>query len=146
MAGKDSKGMEFRSFEKEDLAGIAKKLLDLAGERRVFFFYGEVGAGKTTLIQELCRQLGVAQQVQSPTFSLVNVYERQDTGEEINHLDLYRLKSAQEALDIDIEGYLYSGNFCFVEWPELIERWAPEDTIRIKLSIADETSRNILFL
>jgi tRNA threonylcarbamoyladenosine biosynthesis protein TsaE len=146
MAGKGLKGMEFRSFEKEDLPGIAKKLLEMAGESRVFFFYGEVGAGKTTLIQELCRQLGVAQQVQSPTFALVNVYERMETGEEVNHLDLYRLKSAQEALDIDIEGYLYSGDFCFVEWPELIENWAPEDTIRIKLSIAGETARNILFL
>ena len=119
------------------LTAVATKLLDRAAEARVLAFYGEIGAGKTALIQALCRQLGVKEEVSSPTFSIVNEYEYITPADGLAHpafhMDLYRLKQLDEALQIGIEEYLYSGAYCFIEWPELIEGLLPEDTVRIKM-------------
>ena len=124
------------------LEAVARALLAEAGTRRVWLFFGEMGAGKTTLIKALCRALGVATVVQSPTFGLVNEYATL-AADPIYHLDCYRLKSEAEALDIGLETYLDSGAYCFVEWPERIETLWPPACYRVTL-LPDETgSRTI---
>lgn len=123
---------------------VAAQLLEAAGGRRKFAFYGEIGAGKTTLIQTLCRLLEVEDYVTSPTFALVNVYESPEGP--VYHLDLYRLKTLEEALDIGVEEYFAGDAYCFIEWPELVEPLLPEDVVRIKITFLAESSRKILFL
>lgn len=136
--------MEMIIHSEREMAGIAERLLEAAGGRRKFAFYGQIGAGKTTLIQALCRILEVEDYVTSPTFALVNVYESPEGP--VYHLDLYRLKNLEEALDIGIEEYLYDEAYCLIEWPELIESLLPEDVLRIKINFLTESSRKILFL
>ena len=117
--------------------------------RKIMIFKGEIGAGKTTFIKSLCEELGVEEKVTSPTFSLVNQYSYLDKeGREqfIYHLDLYRLKSKQEALDIGIEEILDEDTYCFIEWPELIEDLLPDNIVKISIEIVDDSSRKILFL
>ena len=111
----------------------AGKLLDTFHSSRVFAFYGNMGTGKTTFIKAICHELGVTDIVQSPTFSIINEYKTK-TGEPIYHFDFYRIKSIAEVFDIGYEDYLYSGNYCFMEWPELIEPLLPEDTVRVRIS------------
>ncbi len=134
----------------EEVPLAAEALLAYADGRRKMVFTGEVGAGKTTLIQAVCRRLGVAgEQAVSPTFALINEYEYEGhDGEKglIAHIDLYRLKSLEEALNIGIEDYLYGPDYCLIEWPEIIGPLLPEDTVQIKLEIIGESSRKILFL
>lgn len=128
---------------------LAGHLLEYAGARRKFFFYGEMGAGKTTFIQALCRQLGAAEGALSPSFSLVNEYHFTTPGGKkglVRHLDLFRLRDGQEALDIGVEDYLYDEEFCFVEWPELIEAWAPPEVVRIRIVQESDSVRKVLFL
>lgn len=122
-------------------------ILRVYPERRVYAFYGQMGAGKTTLIKELCKQMGVQDVVNSPTFAIVNVYDIDDKDsftDEIYHFDCYRLKSVQEALDFGAEEYLYSGNYCFIEWPEMIEQILPEDMVKIYITpiSTDEIGEN----
>ena len=101
---------------------------------RVFAFEGQMGAGKTTFIKQLCEQMGTKDVVNSPTFSIVNVYDvEQPYRGEVYHFDCYRLKDIREAMDFGAEEYLYSGNYCFIEWPEIIEPLLPEDTIYITI-------------
>ncbi len=131
------------------LEQAAEQLLPFAAERRKFAFYGDIGAGKTTFIQAICKQLGVRESVVSPTFSLVNEYSYEDAfgkAQLLYHLDLYRLKNLQEALDIGIEDMLYGENYCFIEWPELIEALLPEDVVRIKIEAINHSTRKIVFL
>jgi tRNA threonylcarbamoyladenosine biosynthesis protein TsaE len=127
-----------------------KKLLAFAGKRKTFAFSGDIGAGKTTFIQAFCRHFGVEEAVTSPTFSLVNEYVYQDPeggGEGvIFHLDLYRLKDIDEALNIGIEEILDADAYKLIEWPELIEPLLPEDAVRINMEIVENSRRKILFL
>ncbi len=106
---------------------------------------GDLGAGKTTLIQTICKQLNVIDEVNSPTFSIINEYKT-ETNESIFHLDLYRLKDENEALDIGIEDYLYDDNYTFIEWPEIIESLLPDNLMRIHIENIDNSTRKILFL
>jgi tRNA threonylcarbamoyladenosine biosynthesis protein TsaE len=129
----------------EELEAVAESLMDYAGGRRIITFEGEIGSGKTTLIKALCRHLEVEDDVYSPTFALINEY-RTAKGAPLYHADLYRLKRLEEALDIGIESYLDSGALCFIEWPELISPLLPEEHLRIKLEIVDDSTRKILFL
>ncbi|NRB63723.1 MAG: tRNA (adenosine(37)-N6)-threonylcarbamoyltransferase complex ATPase subunit type 1 TsaE [Saprospiraceae bacterium] len=130
-------------ISEKDLPQVARTLLERAGQSRVFTLSGDLGAGKTTLIRTVCSLLGVpASEINSPTYGLVNEYVG-DT--KIYHLDLYRLNRLEEALDIGIEDILYSGYFCFIEWPELIEPVLPDDTVTIKLEIPQETTRKTIF-
>lgn len=129
----------------DELEDSARKLLQYAGERKVMAFSGEIGAGKTTLIQRLCRQLGVEEKVTSPTFALANVYATSE-GEEVYHLDLYRLKNAQEALDMGIEEYLYGDRYCFIEWPAVVEDILPADTLHIRIELIENSDRKIVLL
>ncbi len=127
-----------------DLPDAASLLLDGCGSARVFVFRGDLGAGKTTLIKELCRSLGVTEPVTSPTFSLVNEYRGflPSLGAfPVFHMDLYRLESAEEAHAIGLDQYLYGDGYCFIEWPDLIAAWLPEETLHIELVISGPESR-----
>ena len=113
------------------LPEAAAELLICSGDRRVFLFYGEMGTGKTTLIKAICQQLGVTDATSSPTFSIVNEYASPQGA--VYHFDFYRIKSEQEALDLGYEEYFYSGNYCFVEWPERIASLLPPNTVSIQM-------------
>ncbi|MBX2877096.1 MAG: tRNA (adenosine(37)-N6)-threonylcarbamoyltransferase complex ATPase subunit type 1 TsaE [Saprospiraceae bacterium] len=137
--------MEWTITGINELEDSARKLLMQAGERKVMAFSGEIGAGKTSLIQRLCQQLGVEEKVTSPTFALANVYAS-SSGEEVFHLDLYRLKDTQEALDMGIEEYLYGDRYCFIEWPAVIEELLPADTLYIRIELIENSHRKIVLL
>jgi tRNA threonylcarbamoyladenosine biosynthesis protein TsaE len=120
-----------------ELPQAADALLKAYPDSRVFACYGQMGAGKTTFIKILCKTLGVPDIVQSPTFAIINEYKR-DSGESVFHFDFYRIKKAEEAFDIGYEDYVYSGSYCFIEWPELIEGLLPEDAVRVVISGTEE--------
>ncbi len=134
--------MILEKYTEQDLSEVAKTLLAEAGDKTVWCFYGEMGAGKTTLIKEICLQLGVLDAMSSPTFSIVNEY-LDDMGESVYHFDFYRLKEENEALDIGIEDYFYSECYCFIEWPEKIPGLIPEGHLKININLVDEKTRSI---
>ena len=112
----------------------ALEILRATEPHRVFAFEGQMGAGKTTFIKKLCEEMGTMDVVNSPTFAIVNVYDvEQPYRGEVYHFDCYRLKDIREAMDFGAEEYLYSGNYCFIEWPEMIEPLLPEDTVWVKI-------------
>ncbi len=144
--------MEFTLSSLDSLPAVAHAFLKAIGNHRVIAFYGGMGAGKTTFIAALCRELGVTEPVTSPTFAIVNEYQAQDLtplGEAagktapIYHFDFYRIKRLEEAYDMGFEDYLYSGHLCFIEWPELIEEILPEDALRIRIRVGDKGDRMI---
>lgn len=112
-------------------------------DRRVYALRGAMGAGKTTFTQSVCEALGTSDVVNSPTFAIVNVYDT-PSGEDIYHFDCYRLKSIAEAMDMGAEEYLYSGNYCFIEWPEMIEDLLPEDTVNVYLNAMEDGTRKMV--
>lgn len=126
--------MKFRLTDLNGIQETAADFLRSFPDKKIFAFQGELGAGKTTFIKALCQQLGVKDSMSSPSFSLVNEYKSEDENP-IYHFDLYRLKNAQEAFDIGMEEYLYSGNYCFVEWPERAEGILPEETVHVKITM-----------
>jgi len=132
----------FTYSDLSELDRVASELIGLGGSVSVWLFFGEMGVGKTTLIKKLCEQLGVAGIVQSPTFSIVNEY-RSETGKPLFHFDSYRLKNENEAYDIGVEEYFYSGNYCFVEWPEKIESLWPAAFFEIKMEQSTGGNRTI---
>lgn len=125
-----------------ELPLAAELIIERSHGRGVVAFYGEMGAGKTTLIREICLLLDVGDTVTSPTFALVNQYVS-DMGEPIYHFDFYRIDKIEEAFDMGYEEYFYSGDLCLVEWPEKIEQLLPEDTMRVKIEITGTDSRRI---
>jgi len=131
----------FIANSEAELPRITQDLLTLIGKPSVVLFYGKMGVGKTTLIRSLCSALGVDEAITSPTFSLVNEY-LSSTGETIYHFDFYRIETQEEALDIGVEEYFYSNNYCFVEWAENIQDYLPEQAIVIKI-IEEEEIRTI---
>ena len=106
-----------------------------------FAFYGQMGAGKTTLIKAICKELGVQDEVNSPTFAIVNEYEGNNGA--IYHFDFYRINRPEEALDFGLYDYFDSGNICLMEWPECIEPLLPDDTIKIQIIVIDDNTRQI---
>ena len=116
-------------------------MLAFAANQRIFLFYGEMGAGKTTLIKALCAQLGVIGSTSSPTFSIVNEYSGK--GSTIYHFDFYRLKNQTEALDMGYEEYFYSGDYCFIEWPEKIPDLLPPHYAEVHIAAGVDGSRSI---
>jgi len=126
----------------EELDSVAEKLLAYANDTKTWVFQGTLGAGKTTLVKSLAKKLRVEDNMSSPTFSIVNEYKTAN-GSGIYHLDLYRLNSLQEAIDIGIEDYLYSNTYCFIEWPEIIEDILPTKLIHLKIEIKGFTEREI---
>lgn len=126
------------------LPASAKQFVEAMGDATVYAFYGDMGAGKTTFIAELCRALGVVDDVaNSPSFSIVNEYRSETTAELIYHFDLYRLENLEEALDIGIEDYFDSGALCLLEWPERIADILPDDTVRVEIRVNDDNSRDL---
>jgi len=128
-------------FSLNEIDTVAQQILEQNPER-VILFEAEMGTGKTTLIKALCKALKVTDTINSPTFSLVNEYET-TTAELVYHFDFYRLKSEAEALDFGIEDYLYSGNYCFLEWSEKIPNLIPDKHTVIKIEILDNGNRKL---
>lgn len=125
---------------KKELPHAAEKLLHIADGHKIFLFFGNMGVGKTTFIKAICKELGVDDVVQSPTYSIVNEYKSPQGP--VYHFDFYRLKNETEALDLGFEDYL-SGNFCLIEWPEKIISFWPEKFIKVELKISGADERLI---
>lgn len=128
-----------KTYSLHEVDEAANWLIDQCSDQAIWRFYGPMGAGKTTLIKSLCSQWGVREEVNSPTYSIVNEYI--GTEGKIYHFDFYRLNNVEEALEIGVEDYLYQGNRCLIEWPELIEELLPNNTPQITLSSIDEHTR-----
>ncbi len=139
------KKCENDTFQLLDEQGKEVNVLNIlhdAEPHRVFAFEGQMGAGKTTFIKHLCEQMGTDDVVNSPTFAIVNVYDvALPYPGEVYHFDCYRLKDIREAMDFGAEEYLYSGNYCFIEWPEKIEPLLPDDTVYIRIVPQADGSR-----
>ena len=133
--------LTIESLDKID--DVAKEFLALYGTNKILAFYGEMGAGKTTFIKALCRAMDVEDDVNSPSFSIINEYHTKKD-DIIFHFDFYRLKSIEEALDIGYEEYIYSGSYCFMEWPEKIEPLLPENRLDVTIEEADDGVRTII--
>lgn len=147
-----TKGIYLVNEQGEEVA--ATDILDKCGDRRVFAFNGKMGAGKTTFIKCLCEAMGTEDIVNSPTFAIVNVYEVNANllpdelkveslkfKGEVYHFDCYRIKDIREALDMGTEEYLYSGNYCFIEWAEMIEPLLPDDLVTVNIEVLENGDR-----
>jgi tRNA threonylcarbamoyladenosine biosynthesis protein TsaE len=130
--------------ELSDIGKVAEKIIAFAGNIKIWAFEGEMGAGKTTLIKAICRHLKVEDNVTSPTFSLVNEYRSVDQ-HTYYHFDFYRLKDETEAMDIGVEEYFYSGNYCFIEWPSKIQSLLPSEFIEVNIAVKDNSRTIKLF-
>lgn len=126
-----------------ELPLIARAILEKYPSERIFALRGVMGAGKTTFMQAMTVQLGSNSRAASPTFALVNEYETEQ-GKSIYHFDFYRIKNEKEAIDIGFDEYLYSGNYCFIEWAEKVENLLPQETINIFISV-DEADNSRIF-
>lgn len=128
----------------ENIDEAARSFIELMGDRTVFAFYGDMGAGKTTFINALSRALGVEEDATgSPSFAIVNEYRSDTTAELIYHFDLYRLESVEEALDLGVEDYFDSGALCLIEWPERIDDILPDDTVKVTVSVTPDGQRTL---
>ena len=125
-----------------ELEKIAKDLLDAFALQRIFLFEGEIGSGKTTFIKSICKALNVDTAMSSPTYSLINEYLTVNNAT-VYHMDLYRLNTLEEAVSIGIEDYLFSGNYCFIEWPKLIDQLLPLHFVKIKIIAKSNETRVI---
>lgn len=131
-----------RNYTLNELNEVAKDVISVA-KHKVLLFYGEMGVGKTTLIKEICKEFGVNDTTHSPTFSLVNEYQTTNNTT-IYHFDFYRIKNEEEAYDIGIEDYLYSNNWCLVEWAENVKNLLPLKTVSVHISLLENGTRNII--
>lgn len=130
------------TFSLRDISDVAKQVIEAGKDFRVWTFTGQMGAGKTTLIKQICIEKGVKQIVSSPTFSIINEYN-DVKGEKIYHLDLYRLKDEEEAIQAGVEDVVQSGSLCLIEWPQIAHRLFPSETIDFFLQEAGDEERSI---
>ena len=129
---------------RDALDAAAEEFVALMGDETVYAFTGEMGAGKTTFINALCRALGVEDDpTGSPTFAIVNEYRSDTTAELIYHFDLYRIENLEQAFDIGVEDYLDSGALCFIEWPDRIDDILPDDTVRVNIEVLPDGGRRL---
>ncbi|MDE6508756.1 MAG: tRNA (adenosine(37)-N6)-threonylcarbamoyltransferase complex ATPase subunit type 1 TsaE [Muribaculaceae bacterium] len=136
--------MEITINSLAELQEAARAIINSLGERTVVAFHGEMGAGKTTLINEMCRLLGVeTDPTASPTFAIVNEYRSDTTAELIYHFDLYRVETLDEALDMGVEDYLDCGALCLIEWPDGIDPVLPDDTADVTITVNADGSRTV---
>lgn len=133
--------MQIKISSLDGLDAAAKEFVKAMGDRTIFAFYGKMGAGKTTFIKAICKELGVDDEVTSPTFSIVNEYRSDTTAELVYHFDFYRIKKLEEVYDMGFEDYFYSGAVCLIEWPELIEELLPGDAVKVKIEEQADGSR-----
>ena len=138
--------LQIEKYELEELGDVAEKLAAVLPESGVIAFHGEMGVGKTTIVNELCRVLGVEDEVSSPTFGLVNIYKARE--KTINHVDLYRLKNAEEAETAGVFELFYSDALTIVEWPERIADELPDEFMLLKIDLCEnfnhESSRRLV--
>lgn len=129
----------------DDLDNFAKELANyiLINRYKTVLFYGEMGSGKTTLIKHICKYMGIIDNITSPTFAIVNEYKNKNI--RINHFDFYRLQSIKEVFDIGFEEYLDSGDYCFIEWPEVIENYVSDNCLKLKIFIDYQSFRIIKY-
>ena len=141
--------MEIRIQDLGHIREAAREFINQIGPHTVFAFYGKMGAGKTTFIKAVCQEMGVEDVITSPTFAIVNEYEKPLTSHlsaqfsKIYHFDFYRIKRIEEVYDMGYEDYFYSGALCFIEWPELIEELLPDDAIRVSIEEWPDGTRTI---
>jgi tRNA threonylcarbamoyladenosine biosynthesis protein TsaE len=131
-------------YSLQEIKDIARRLWELERHRQVWAFHGEMGSGKTTFIHALCEVLGVTSAIGSPTYSIINEYKSPEAGV-VYHLDLYRLRDEEEAMQAGVEDVLYSGNLCLVEWPEKAPSLLPVDCLHVQIHLLDETNRRLTF-
>ena len=134
--------MELLLTNEKDIQNHLTDIFNFAQENKIWLFVGEMGAGKTTTIKNICEQLEVRDEVSSPTFSIVNEYLSPQKGV-IYHFDCYRIEDEDEAFEIGIEDYFYSGNLCFIEWPQKIESFIPEQYLIFNFEKVDESTRKL---
>ena len=133
-----------REFQLDEIQAVAQQLLSDYPTSRCFAFYAEMGSGKTTLIHALCDNLGVADNVSSPTFSIINEYEIADTHQKVYHMDWYRLKHTEDAFEAGVQDVISIPDvYTFIEWPEIAQEILPKHHIAVKLSLINETTRYI---
>lgn len=138
------KKIEINIPSTEALQETAREFMAAMGDYTVFAFYGQMGAGKTTFINALCRELGVVEDVtNSPSFAIINEYRSDTTAELIYHFDCYRLENEEEAIEIGTEDYFDCGAVCLIEWPERIEGLLPDDTVDVNITVNDDESRTM---
>ncbi|MFY7669902.1 tRNA (adenosine(37)-N6)-threonylcarbamoyltransferase complex ATPase subunit type 1 TsaE [Tenacibaculum sp. MEBiC06402] len=130
-----------KNYSLDQIREIAKEVV-ASSKHKILLFNGEMGVGKTTLIKEICAVLGVEDTISSPTFSLVNEYAT-STNETVYHFDFYRINDEEEALDMGIEDYFYSDNWCLVEWPQNIKNLLPLNSVKIDIVLSSDNLRNI---
>ena len=135
--------MEIKINSIDTIRESAREFIKNIGERKVFAFYGKMGAGKTTFVKAICEELGVEDVITSPTFAIVNEYDAHGTS--IFHFDFYRIKRLEEVYDMGYEDYFYSGALCFIEWPELIEDLLPDDAVKVNIEVNADGTRSVTF-
>jgi len=134
--------MEIQINSLNQLQQAAKTYLAHLEDQKLHCFYAEMGTGKTTFINELCKQLGVTTETSSPTYSIVNEYAS-NKGQTIYHIDLYRINTIEEAIELGIEDYINNNSFCFIEWPEVIEALLPLPYVKTEISLIENNQRLI---
>lgn len=132
--------MEIIIKDKTHLRAAANEFLKVTSGKKIFAFYGSMGAGKTTIIKAICEVLDVKDIVTSPTFTIVNEYLTKSLGS-IYHIDFYRIKKSDEVFDFGIEEYLTSGSYCFMEWPELVDGILPQETVNVRITVGENEER-----
>ena len=128
----------------DNIREAAREFIGHIGEHRVFAFYGEMGAGKTTFIKAICEELGVEDVITSPTFAIVNEYGLPD-GDCIYHFDFYRIKKLEEVYDMGYEDYFYGNGLCFIEWPEMMEELLPDGATKVQIAENPDGTRTVSF-
>ena len=132
------------NFSLQAIRDTARSLLADTTNYKVYAFHGEMGAGKTTFIHALCEEMGVMDVISSPTFSIINQYKTTD-GQTVYHMDLYRIKDENEAINAGVEDCLYSGDICLVEWPEKAAGIFPDETLHITITSVDDNNRKLKY-
>jgi len=141
--------MEIRINDLEHIREAARTFIEAMGDRNVFAFYGQMGAGKTTFIKAVCEELGVDDVVTSPTFAIVNEYTTSPSGTlgevPIYHFDFYRIKKLEEVYDMGYEDYFYGDGLCFIEWPEMMEELLPDGATKVQITENPDGTRTVIF-